>query len=137
MNEARLDHIGIAVTDLERALEFYCGALGATRVELQELTDVGLRIARVSLGNVQFELIQSEDWQRTAQRHLGRSGPGAYHVALRVHEADPALAQLDDAGVELIDRVARKRDGLHAGFCAPAAAGGVLVEIVSRHAAEK
>jgi len=127
----RLDHIGIYVEDLDQALTFYCGVLGLDRPEVEVKPEHRMRIARVRLGDVELELIEAavED---TMLRHMPYRGPGLYHLGLRVESTDRELARLRDAGVALLDETPREGDCMRVAFLDPAAAGGVMIELVQR-----
>src|SRR5256885_12054978 len=79
----RLDHLGIYVEDLDKALAFYCGVLGLDRPEVEDKPEHRMRIARVRLGDVELELIEAavED---PLLRHLPDPGPGLYPIRVRV-----------------------------------------------------
>jgi len=126
-----LDHIGIAVTNLEEALRFYTEVLGLTADAIEDKPEHGLRIVRVNIGAAQLELIEATDWQRTMQRHLPRQGPGIYHIGVRVDDVDAALAELEHQRVPVIDREPREGDDMRVAFLHPDAAAGTLFELVT------
>jgi methylmalonyl-CoA/ethylmalonyl-CoA epimerase len=131
MKVLAIDHVGIAVGNLDEALRFYTEVLGLPAAPVETRAEHGLRIARVQVGPVQLELIEATDWERTTQRYLPHRGPGVYHVGLRVADVDAAVAELDRAGVPLIDRQPREGDDLRVSFLHPAAAAGALIELVT------
>ncbi len=125
-----IDHIGIAVQNLDEALRFYTETLGLPASPVQDSPEHGLRIARVRIGDIDLELIEAQDWERTTQRHLPYKGPGVYHFGLRVADVDAAVAELEHAAVPLIDHVPREGDNLRVSFQHPDAAHGALIELV-------
>ncbi len=127
-----IDHIGIAVSNVEEALRFYTETLGLTGGPIQDNPEHGLRIARVRVGDIDLELIEAQDWERTTQRHLPYKGPGVYHFGLRVADVDAAIAELEAAAVPLIDHVPREGDSMRVSFLHPDAAKGALIELVMR-----
>ena len=127
-----VDHVGIAVANLEEALRFYTETLGLHADPIEDKPAQGLRIARVHVGDVQLELIESSDWQRTMQRYLPYKGPGVYHIGLRVADVDAAVLELERAAVPVIDRQPREGDGMRVSFLHPNAAHGTLIELVAR-----
>jgi methylmalonyl-CoA/ethylmalonyl-CoA epimerase len=129
-----IDHIGIAVSNLEEALRFYTETLGLTAGPIQDRPEHGLRIARVRIGDVDLELIEAQDWERTTQRHLPHKGPGVYHFGLRVADVDATVAELEAAAVPLIDHVPREGDTMRVSFLHPDAASGALIELVMHKA---
>ena len=127
-----IDHVGIAVANLEEALHFYTETLGLRADPIDEKPEQGLRIARVWVGEVQLELIEAQDWGRTMQHYLPHKGPGVYHLGLRVADVDAAVAALEGAGVPVIDHVPRAGDNMRVSFLHPAAAAGTLIELVMK-----
>lgn len=125
-----LDHVGIAVRNIEEALRFYTETLGLAAGPIEDNAEHGLRIARVRLGDVDLELIEAQDWERTTQRHLPYKGPGVYHFGLRVADVDTAVADLEHAEVPLIDHVPREGETMRVSFLHPDAASGALIELV-------
>lgn len=126
-----IDHIGIAVSNLDEALRFYTETLGLEAGPIEESSEHGLRIARLRIGAVDLELIEAQDWERTTQRHLPHKGPGVYHFGLRVGDVDAAVAELEAAAVPLIDHVPREGDTMRVSFLHPDAANGALIELVT------
>lgn len=131
MSDVVIDHLGIAVEDMESALRFYGEVLGLSVREVEERPDLGLRIARLRVGAATLELVEAKDWMRTTQRHQSRRGPGVYHLGLRTGDVDAKVHELRAAGVALIDLVPRDGATMRAAFAHPAAGGGVLVELVT------
>jgi methylmalonyl-CoA/ethylmalonyl-CoA epimerase len=127
-----IDHIGIAVSSLDEALEFYAGILGLRADAIEEKPQYGLRLVRLHTPNAVIELIEAEDWERTTQRYLERRGPGVYHVGVEVDDVDAAVADLLERRVRLIDEVPREGDGMRVSFIHPDATGGMLVEMVTK-----
>jgi len=127
-----IDHIGIAVSNVEEALRFYTDTLGLEAGPIQDSPEHGLRIARVRVGDIDLELIEARDWERTTQRHLPHKGPGVYHFGLRVADVDATVAELEAADVPVIDHVPREGDSMRVSFLHPDAANGTLIELVMR-----
>ncbi|MGH7859764.1 MAG: VOC family protein [Candidatus Binatia bacterium] len=127
----RLDHIGIYVRSIEKALDFYCSTLGLDRPDIEEKPEHRMRLARVRLGDVELELIEAavED---TMLRHLPHQGPGIYHIGVRVDSADEEMKRLRSAGVRLLDETPREGDDMRVVFVDPAEGEGVMVELVQR-----
>ena len=118
--KAVLDHIGIAVRDLDKALEFYRDALGLEIGEAEDVPSQQVRARFVPVGDASLELLEATSEQSAIARSIERRGPGLHHVTLRVDDIAAALAQLKARGVRLVDDVA---------FIHPSAAEGVLVEL--------
>lgn len=129
-----IDHIGIAVSNLEDALRFYTETLGLPVDPVEHDLEHDLRIARVRVGGVELELIEARDWERTMQRYLPHKGPGVYHVGLRVADVDAAVAEMEQSRVPVIDHEPREGSTMRVSFLHPAAAAGTLIELVTRKA---
>ncbi len=127
-----IDHIGIAVADLDAALTFYREHFGLEAAPIEHHADLGLRIARLMIGKVELELIEAQDWGKTTQRHLPYKGPGVYHFGLRVADVDAAVQELATQKVPLIDRQPRDGERMRVSFIHPDAASGALIELVTR-----
>ncbi|HVM98206.1 MAG TPA: VOC family protein [Candidatus Acidoferrales bacterium] len=127
-----IDHIGIAVSSLETALAFYREHFGLQAQAIETLDDLGLRIARLMVGDVELELIEAQDWNKTTQRHLPYKGPGVYHFGLRVADVDESVHELDAKKVRLIDNPPREGKHMRVSFIHPDATAGALIELVTR-----
>jgi methylmalonyl-CoA epimerase len=126
-----VDHIGILVRDLDAALRFYTETLGLTASPIEQRDDPPIRMAYVRVGNVRLELIEAADPSQTMIRYLPHQEPGIYHVGLRVENVDADFAALQHRGVPTIDGV-REGEAMRVGFLHPDAAGGVMIELVTR-----
>ena len=129
-----IDHIGIAVADLDEALRFYTDTLGLHSAPIEEMQ--GLRIARLHVGGIELELIEATDWDHTMQRYLPHRGPGVYHIGLRVADVGAAVAELERSDVPVIDHRPRQGKTMRVSFLHPDAARGTLIELVERTARE-
>jgi len=126
-----IDHLGILVSDIEVALRFYTETLGLTATPIESRSQPPIRMAYVQAGAVRLELIEAKDPAQTMIRYLLRREPGVYHLGLRVADVDAAFARLQRQGVATIDGV-REGDRMRVAFLHPDAAGGVLIELVTR-----
>ena len=128
--KATLDHIGIAVADLEEALRFYRDALGLEIEMPEEVPSQHVRAHFIPAGESALELLEATDAESPIAKYVARRGPGLHHITLRVDDIAAALARLKARGVRLIDEV--PRPGAHGSLVAfihPASAHGVLVEL--------
>ena len=128
--KALLDHIGIAVKDLEQALAFYHDALGLDIEAPEEVASQRVRAHFLPVGDASLELLEATAPDSPIARYLEKRGPGLHHVALRVDDIRGALAHLKARGVRLIDE--EPREGAHhslVAFLHPASTHGVLVEL--------
>ena len=128
--KAVLDHVGIAVSDLQASLAFFKDVLGL-HVELtEEIASQNVRATFIKTGQSTLELLEATAPESPIARYLEKRGPGMHHVALRVEDIDAALAHLKGRGVRLIDERARPgAEGAMVAFIHPSAAHGVLVEL--------
>jgi methylmalonyl-CoA/ethylmalonyl-CoA epimerase len=128
--KARLDHIGIAVADLEAARRFYRDALGLEIEAPEEVASERVRAHFIPVGDAALELLEATAPDSPIAKYLEKRGPGLHHITLRVDDIEATLARLKARGVRLIDE--RPRDGAHGSrvaFIHPSSAQGVLVEL--------
>ncbi|MFQ5653495.1 MAG: methylmalonyl-CoA epimerase [Planctomycetota bacterium] len=125
MSRLRLDHIGIAVRDLDEALRLWRDALGAHVEEVERVEGDGVRVAFLDTGGGKTELLEPTRDDSPVARFLDRGGNGIHHVAYRVKHLDRVLEQLKEAGVALIDESPRpgSRD-TRVAFLHPRGTGG-------------
>ena len=128
--KAHLDHVGIAVRDLEAALAFYRDALGLEVEASEEVASQRVRAHFIPAGPASLELLEATGSESTIARYVEKRGPGLHHITLRVADIAAALAQLKARGVRLIDEAARPgAEGAMVAFIHPSSAHGVLVEL--------
>lgn len=126
-----VDHVGVAVDDLEAALVLYRDTLGMPLVHRETITEQGVEAALLDVGESHIELLSPLGPDTAVGKFLARKGPGLHHVAYRVDSVDDALAALSKAGMRLIDE--QPRTGIRnsrVAFVHPSSTGGVLTEIV-------
>ncbi len=128
--KARLDHIGIAVKDLDAALAFYRDALGLDVETPEEVTSQHVRAHFIPVGEPALELLEATSSDSAIAKYIEKRGPGIHHITLRVDDIRAALAQLKDKGVRLVDEAPRDgAGGALVAFVHPSAAHGVLIEL--------
>ena len=128
--KATLDHIGIAVSDLEAALEFYRDALGLELGPAEEVASERVRAQFLPVGEASLELLEATAPESAIARSVERRGPGIHHITLRVDDLQVALDRLKARGVRLVDERPRaSAGGSLVAFIHPSAAQGVLVEL--------
>jgi methylmalonyl-CoA epimerase len=128
--KATIDHIGIAVADLEASLRFFRDALGLELEAPEEVASQRVRAHFLPAGEAMLELLEATDEGSPIAKYVAKRGPGLHHVALLVDDIVAALAELKAKGVRLIDEV--PRPGAHhslVAFIHPSSAHGVLVEL--------
>jgi len=128
--KAILDHVGIAVGDLETSLAFYRDVLGLEVEAPEEVPSQRVRAHFIPVGESTLELLEATAEDSPIARFVAKRGPGLHHVCLRVDDIVAALAELKARGVRLIDEA--PRPGAHhslVAFLHPASTHGVLVEL--------
>ena len=127
----RIDHIGVAVTDLDAALSLYETSYGMALVHRETVEEQGVEAVLLDVGENHVELLAPLGDDTPVGKFLAKKGPGLHHVAYQVADIDATLAALRDAGLRLIDE--QPRTGIRSSrvaFLHPASTGGVLTEIV-------
>ncbi len=126
-----LHHVGIAVDDLDAAIERYVTVFGATVEHRERVEHQGVEAASLRVGDSRLELLAPLGPDTPVGRFLAKRGPGMHHVAFEAEDVAGELERLKQAGVELIDETPRRGlFGLQVGFVHPEATGGVLAEFV-------
>jgi methylmalonyl-CoA/ethylmalonyl-CoA epimerase len=129
----RIDHVGIAVADLDQAIAFYRDTFGMEAVHEETNVEQGVREAMVAVGDSGscIQLLAPLTPESTIAKFLDRSGPGMQQLAYRVEDLDAVSATLRERGVRLLyDDARRGTSGSRVNFVHPKDAGGVLVELV-------
>ncbi len=127
----RIDHIGVAVEDLDAALALYADVLGMPVVHRETVTEQGVEAILLDVGENHVELLAPLGPDTPVGKYLAKKGPGLHHVAYQVADIESTLAALKAAGMRLIDEAPRVGiRNSRVAFVHPAATGGVLTEIV-------
>jgi methylmalonyl-CoA/ethylmalonyl-CoA epimerase len=127
----RIDHIGVAVEDLDAALDLYQETFEMTLAHRETVDSQGVEAALLDIGDGHVELMRPLAPDTPVGKFLGRKGPKLHHVAYAVDDIDATLERLAAAGLELIDSKARVGiRGSRVAFIQPRSTGGVLTEIV-------
>ncbi|NOT44283.1 MAG: MBL fold metallo-hydrolase [Acidobacteria bacterium] len=127
--KARLDHVAIAVSDVERALAFYRDALGLDVLPAVDVAAEGVRVRFVPGTPTAIELLEPLDPATPVGRFVAAHGPGLHHLTLRVEDLDVAVARLQACGARLAGGIRVGAEGARVAFVHPASAHGVLVEL--------
>lgn len=129
----RIDHVGIAVADLDAAIEFYESAFGLTMAHQEVNEEQGVREAMMAVGDSGsfIQLLAPLSPESTIAKFLDRSGPGIQQVAYAVDDVEATAATLRERGVRVLYETAKVgTGGSLVNFCHPKDCGGVLVELV-------
>lgn len=132
----KLDHVGIAVESLKKALPLYEG-LGLELKGIEEVAEQKVKVATFSVGEGRIELLEPLDADSPVGRFLAKKGAGIHHIAVKVDDIGKTLSKLKEKGVELIDEEPGKgADGCLIAFIHPRSAGGVLIELTEKENAK-
>jgi methylmalonyl-CoA epimerase len=126
-----IDHVGVAVEEIDAALTVYRDVLGLPLVHREIVPDQGVDAALLDVGDGHIELVAPLGPDTAVGKFLAKRGPGLHHVAYRVENCEEALSALAARGARLIDE--RPRTGIRGSrvaFVHPASTGGILTEIV-------
>jgi methylmalonyl-CoA/ethylmalonyl-CoA epimerase len=127
----RIDHVGLAVADLEEAIDLHVTVYGLPLVHRETVTEQGVEAVLLDVGENHIELLAPLHEDTPVGKFLAKRGPGLHHVAYQVEDIEAVLRTLRDQGVRLIDET--PRTGIRqsqVAFLHPSASGGVLTEIV-------
>ena len=126
-----IDHIGVAVEDIDAALALYGKSLQLPLVHRETVSEQGVEAALLDVGDAHVELLEPLGPDTAVGKFLASRGPGLHHVAYRVDDVEQTLSALTESGMRLIDEHPRTGiRGSRVAFIHPASTGGVLTEIV-------
>ena len=129
----KVDHIGVAVSNLEEALKVYTDVLGLKLHGTEVVEEQKVRVAFMPVGDTEIELLESTDPEGPIAKFIEKRGEGIQHIAFRVDDIEEALEQMRRKGVRLIDEKPRYgAGGARIAFLHPKSTGGVLVELCER-----
>ena len=127
----KLDHIGVAVRNLEQRLAPYRDALGLAGIHTEQVPSEQAKVGFIPLGESEIELLEPTSAEGVLARFMDKRGEGIHHIALAVDDCQGTLDQLKAAGVRLVDETPRPGSrGTKVAFIHPSAMGGVLIELV-------
>jgi methylmalonyl-CoA epimerase len=130
----RIDHIGVAVADLESAIDLHTRAYGMPLVHRETIAEQGVEAVLLDVGESHVELLKPLSEDTAVGKFLAARGPGLHHVAYQVADITAALAAAKQAGMRLIDETPRTGiRGTQVAFLHPKTAGGILTELVEAH----
>jgi methylmalonyl-CoA/ethylmalonyl-CoA epimerase len=130
MKPSHIEHIGIAVVNLETAIGFYENFFGLKCYNIEEVADQKVRTAFFMVGQTKIELLESTDPEGPIGKFIEKKGEGIHHISFAVNNIRKQLKHAENNGIKLIDSVPRKgAEGLDIAFIHPKSASGVLIEI--------
>ncbi len=130
MKATHIEHIGIAVKNLQESIKFYEDVLGLECYNLEEIADQKVRTAFFMVGQTKIELLESTADDGPVAKFIAKKGEGIHHIAYAVKGIEKALAHAREKGVQTIDARPRKgAEGLDIAFLHPKSTFGVLTEL--------
>jgi methylmalonyl-CoA/ethylmalonyl-CoA epimerase len=129
-SKTRLDHIAIAVDNLDKALEFYREQFGLQCITIEEVPEQGVRVAKLDVGNTHIELLEPLSPDTPVGKFLHTKGAGLHHICIGVDDIEERLQTLKSKGTRLIDDTPKTgAGGASIAFVHPKSTGGVLLEL--------
>ena len=133
MKVKHIDHIGIAVKNIEQAGKFYRDILGLEIEGMENVANQKVNVAFLPITDSELELLESTDPEGPVSKFIHTRGEGIQHIAFRVENIDEALEELKSKGIRLIDEEPRSgAGGARIAFIHPKESGGVLIELCER-----
>ncbi|MDE6112185.1 MAG: methylmalonyl-CoA epimerase [Bacteroidales bacterium] len=133
MKPTHIEHIGIAVKNLDEAIKHYQDVLGLECYNIEEVADQKVKTAFFQVGQTKIELLESTDPEGTIAKFIEKRGEGVHHIAFAMEDVATALNEAADKGVQLIDKAPRKgAENLQIGFLHPKSTKGVLTEFCGK-----
>ena len=133
MEIKHIEHIGIAVKNLEESIKFYESVLGLKCYSIEEVKDQKVRTAFFKIGQTKIELLESTEADGPIAKFIEKKGEGIHHIAYAVNNLKEALKEAESKGIQLIDKESRKgAEGLNIVFIHPKSANGVLIELCEK-----
>ena len=130
MKVSHIEHLGIAVKNLEEAIPYWENVLGLKCYAIEEVADQKVKTAFFMIGQTKIELLEPTSEESTIAKYIEKRGMGVHHVAFAVEGIEDALADATEKGVQLIDKAPRKgAEGLSIAFLHPKSTMGVLTEL--------
>ncbi len=130
MKPTHIEHIGIAVKDLNEAVAFYENVLGFPCYAIEEVAEQKVRTAFFKAGDTKIELLESTDPEGPVGKFIANKGEGVHHIAFAVEGLSEVLPKFEEKGIRLIDKTPRKgAEGLNIAFLHPKSTFGVLTEL--------
>ena len=127
----KIDHIAIAVNDVEASAKVYQKALGIDAIEFETVESEGVKVAIISMENGRIELIQPTNDDSPIKKFLEKKGPGLHHMALETDNIEGEVERMEGCGVQFLGKVRPGSAGTKVTFIHPKSLEGVLAELCS------
>ena len=126
----KIEHIGIAVKNINKALKYYENILGLKCYAIEDVPSQKVKTAFIKIGETKLELLEPTDAESPISKFIEKRGEGIHHLAFAVDEIENTLAQIEEQDIKLIDKNPRQgAEGLEIAFLHPKSTGGVLTEL--------
>ena len=130
MDNKNIEHIGVAVKDLEKTAGFYENILGLEKTKTETVEDQGVRIAFFQIGESKVELLEPLNEDSTIAKYIDKRGEGIHHMAILVEDIEAKIKDMKEKGAKFIgDKPTRGADGMKIIFLHPKSTNGVLLEL--------
>ncbi len=130
MKPTHIEHIGIAVKNLDESIKYYQDVLGLECYNIEEVKDQKVKTAFFKVGETKIELLESTDPEGPIGKYVEKKGEGVHHIAFAVENIEEKLKHAENKGIRLVDEVPRKgAEGLDIAFLHPKSTFGVLTEL--------
>ena len=129
----KIDHIGIAVKNLNEALNFYENVLGLKSTGEETVLEQKVKVAFLPVDDTEIELLESTEEDGPIAKYIAKNGEGVQHIAYKVDDIEKAIAEMKEKGIRMIDEKPRYgAGGAKIAFCHPKSTFGVLIELCER-----
>lgn len=129
----KVDHIGIAVKNIEHSIEYYIHTLGLTLLAVEEVVSQQVKVAFIDAGNIKLELLEPLSEDSPIAKFIAKRGEGVHHIAFGVTDIRTRMAELNEKGVQLIsDEPKPGAGGAEVAFLHPKSSFGVLYELCDK-----
>ncbi|MDB4850122.1 methylmalonyl-CoA epimerase [Nitrosopumilus sp.] len=127
----KIDHIAIAVNDVEESAKVYQQALGADHVEFETVENQGVKVAIIELENGRIELMQPTNDSSPIKKFLDKKGQGLHHMALDTDDIEGEVERMEGCGIQFLGKIGPGSAGTKVTFIHPKSLSGVLAELCS------
>ena len=127
----KIDHIAIAVKDLEKAVQEYKNAFAVDNVEFETVENEGVKVAILRLENGRIELMEPTNDSSPIKKFLDKRGPGLHHLALETNDIESEVSRMEGCGIQFLGKIRPGSAGTKVTFIHPKSLQGVLAELCS------
>jgi len=137
METKKIEHIGIAVKNLEESVKYYENIFGLKCYAIEEVKDQKVKTAFFKIGETKLELLESTQPDGPIAKFIEKKGEGVHHIAFAVNNLESSLSEVSNKGIQLVDQQPRKgAEGLNIAFLHPKSTFGVLTELCEKKQSE-